>query len=583
MGEVSKPFPPGFRTRLAGPAALTALLLGSAMPALAQPADRVFVNGKIWTGDDSRPRAEALAIRGDTIVGVGSSKEIRALAGPDSAVVDLKGRLVVPGFQDSHLHFPGSSVNSVRLEGLETLQAVQESLFGFAASHPNLPWITGGGWGYAAFPNQTVDRKYIDSAISDRPVYVSERDGHMGLANSKALEVAGITRETPDPPNGHIVRDSNGEPTGELKEAAQRLIRSHIPARTREEVYESLITHMDEAAAQGLTSVQNASWDPAEQPVYLRALAANALKLRFRFAPMILPTEGGAPKDHDLKTPLTESDLAAYRELRETFRGPLIKFGSIKGVLDGTVDAKTAAMFEPYVGGGTGLPFWEQDDLNRTVALYDKEGFQVLLHAIGDKAINMALNAFEYAAQSNGTSGRRHRVEHAEVPRLSDLPRFKQLGVIASTQALFASPDATVLENFAVLLGPERAAHADSFRLYDDAGAVQAFGSDWGVFDFSPLKGIYAAVTRMTPQGTPKGGWYPEGRISVEAALRHYTRDGAYATFDEDIRGSLAPGKLADFVVLSRDILTIPASEIPKTRPLLTVMGGRDTYRDRGF
>ncbi len=562
-------------------ALLAVSLIGVWTQATPQHADRIFVNGKIWTGDDAHPKAEALAVSGDKILAVGSTKEIRALAGPDTAVVDLKGRLLVPGFQDSHVHFPGASVNSVRLDGLETLDAFQKQLGEFAKSHPNLAWITGGGWGYSAFPNQTVDKKYIDAVISDRPVYVSERDGHMGLANSKALQIAGITRDTPDPPNGHIMKTAQGEPTGELKEAAQRLIRWHMPSPTEQEVYETLLKHMDEAAADGLTSVQNASWSPADQPVYLRALAAGALKLRFRFAPLILPTEGGAPRDHNLKTPLTAEDLKLYKELRDTFHGPLIKFGSIKGFLDGTVDARTAAMFEPYVGGGTGIPFWEQDDLNKTVALYDKEGFQVLLHAIGDKAINMALNSFEYAAKTNGTTGRRHRVEHGEVPRLSDLPRFKELGVIASTQALFANPDATVLENYAVLLGPERASRADAFKLYDDAGAVQAFGSDWGVFDFAPLKGIYCAVTRTTPEGTPKGGWYPENRITVEAALRHYTRDGAYANFDEEVRGTLTPGKLADLVVLSKDILTVPPTEIVKTKVLLTVMGGRDTYRDQ--
>jgi predicted amidohydrolase YtcJ len=193
----------------------------------------------------------------------------------------------------------------------------------------------------------------------------------------------------------------------------------------------------------------------------------------------------------------------------------------------------------------------------------------------------MALDAFEHAAAANGTSGRRHRIEHAEVPRLSDLPRWKKLGVIASTQALFANPDETVLTNFAVLLGPERASRADSFRIYDDAGIVQAFGSDWGVFPFEPLAGIYCAVTRETPKGTPAGGWYPDGRISVEAALRHYTRDGAYASFDEDVRGTLSAGMLADFVVLSQDILTVPPAEIARTKVLRTVMGGKDTYRAR--
>jgi predicted amidohydrolase YtcJ len=562
---------------------VTGLVCCLGTSAAAQHVDRIFVNGKIWTGDPAHPQAEALAISGDKIVSVATTKEIRGLASLDTAVVDLKGRLVVPGFQDSHVHFPGPSIHTVRLDGVETLAEFQQRLAEFAKANPNLAWITGGGWGYSAFPNQMVHREYIDAVISDRPVYVSERDGHMGLANSKALQLAGITRDTPDPPNGHIMRDANGEPTGELKEAAQFLMYSHVPRRTAEDLYESLLRHMDEAAADGLTSVQNASWSPEDQPVYLRALAAGKLKLRFRLAPMILPNEGGAPKEHNLKKPLTVEDLTYYKELRETFQGPLIKFGSIKGVLDGTVDARTAAMFEPYTGGGTGIPFWEQGDLNKTVALYDREGFQVMLHAIGDKAIHMALDAFEYAAKTNGTSGRRHRVEHAEVPRLADLPRFKELGVIASTQALFASPDATVLENFAVLLGPQRAAHADSFKLYDDAEAVQAFGSDWSVFDFAPLKGIYCAVTRMTPEGTPPGGWYPEGRISVEAALRHYTRDGAYASFEEDGRGTLAPGKLADLVVLSKDILTLPPREILTTKVLLTVMGGKDTYRDKEF
>ena len=551
--------------------------------------DRAFVNGKIWTADGARPRAEAIAISGDKIVAVGSTSEIKSLASPDTAIVDLGGRLVVPGFQDSHLHFPGASVNEVDLHGAETLKEFQSRLAEFAKAHPKLPWITGHGWGYSAFPNQTVDKKYIDAVISDRPVYVTERDGHMGLANSKALQVAGISAATADPPNGHIMKNANGEPTGEFKEAAQSLIDSHIPPRSGEDLYQSLLQHMDEAAAAGLTSVQDAYTDMGAFPVFERAAAAGKLKLRFRFAPGILPEEanggmgGGAPKDHRLKKELTAADLEGYRKLRENFPGPLLKFGAVKGVLDGTVDARTAVMFEPYVGGGTGIPFWEQDDLNKTVALYDKEGFQVLLHAIGDKAINMALNAFEYAAKTNGTSGRRHRVEHAEVPLLSDLARFKSLGVIASTQAMFANPDATVLENFAVLLGPERASHADSFKIYDDAGVVQAFGSDWGVFSFEPLPAIYCVVTRMTPEGTPAGGWYPAGRISVEAALRHFTRDGAYATFDEEARGTLSTGKLADLVVLSKDILTNPPADILKTKVLLTVMGGRDTYRSADF
>jgi len=455
-----------------------------------QNAERVFVNGKIWTGDKKKPQAEALAIRGDRIVAVGTPEEVTKAVEADAAVMDLHGRLVVPGFQDSHAHWPGSSVNDVDLHGVETLREFQSRLAEFARAHPKLPWITGHGWGYSAFPNQTVDKKYIDAVIADRPVYVTERDGHMGLANTKALQIAGVTKATADPPNGHIMKDAS-EPTGEFKEAAQELVMSKIPERTMEDRYQSLLAHMDEAAAAGLTSVQDAWTSLDTFPVFTRAAEEAKLKLRFRFAPPILPEEGLAPKDHTLKKDLTEVNLVQYRELRSKFQGPLLKFGAVKGMLDGTVDARTAVMFEPYAGGGKGMPFWEQDDLNRTVAIYDKEGFQVMLHAIGDKAIHMALDSFEYAAKTNGTTGRRHRVEHAEVPLLADLPRFKQLGVIASTQAMFASPDATVLENFAVLLGPERAAHADSFKFYDDAGAVQAFGSDWGVFPFEPLPGRY--------------------------------------------------------------------------------------------
>ena len=230
--------------------------------------------------------------------------------------------------------------------------------------------------------------------------------------------------------------------------------------------------------------------------------------------------------------------LAKYKELRDRLSGPLIQLVSVKGILDGTIDAKTAAMFEPYVGGGTGLPFSNQDEINETVALYDKAGFQVLIHAIGDKAINMSLNAFEYAQKMNGTSGRRHRVEHAEMPKLSDVQRFKDLGVIASTQPMFANPDATVLENFAVLLGPERAQYADSFSIYDDAGVVQVFGSDYPVMTYDVLRGIEVAVTRMTESGNPPGGWYPKGCISVEAALRHYTVDAALWDFSGRYSGN---------------------------------------------
>ena len=259
-----------------------------------QNAEWVFVSGKVWTGDEKKPQAEALAIRGDRIVAVGTPEEVTKAVGVDAAVVDLHGRLVVPGFQDSHAHWPGSSVNDVDLHGAETLREFQSRLAEFARAHPKLPWITWHGWGYSAFPNQTVDKKYIDAVIADRPVYVTERDGHMGLANTKALQIAGVTKATADPPNGHIMKDAS-EPTGEFKEAAQELVMSKIPERTMGDRYQSLLAHMDEAAAAGLTSVQDAWTSLDTFPVFFtRAAEEGKLKLRFRFAPPILPGEGGA-------------------------------------------------------------------------------------------------------------------------------------------------------------------------------------------------------------------------------------------------------------------------------------------------
>jgi predicted amidohydrolase YtcJ len=526
----------------------------------------VFVNGLVWTGDAARPRVEALAIAGDRISAVGSSEEIRRLAGPATSVVDLKGRFLAPGFNDAHLHF--LVVEQAELDGAETLPEVQHRLAGWARSHPASPWVTGRGWVFTAFPGHAPDRRHLDAVVADRPVLLRDRDGHCVLANTKALEMAGVTRDTPDPPNGIVVRDAAGAPTGLLKEAAAGLVSRHVPPPSSEDLYRALKRRLDQAASYGLTSVQNAS--ALELPVFERVMAEGALTVRFYSA---LPLRKDPPSE----------ELAAYKALRDKYRGPLFKLGAVKGFVDGVVDAKTAAMFEPFVGGGSGIRNWTSEELDRTVALYDREGFQIMLHAIGDRAIAQALDAYERAAKLNGTSGRRHRVEHIEVPRRADLPRFKALGVIASTQAIFAEPDQATLENYAVLLGPERSSRANAFRLFDDAGAVQAFGSDSPVFSMEVLRGIFAAVSRQTRKGTPPGGWYPENRISAEAALRHFTADAAYASFDEDAKGTLVPGKLADLVVLSEDIAEGPPGRILETRVLLTVMGGRDTFRSPEF
>jgi hypothetical protein len=297
-----------------------------------------------------------------------------------------------------------------------------------------------------------------------------------------------------------------------------------------------------------------------------RAAAADTLRIRWRQALPFSPTA-------------TAADLRRYRALSDSARSTWLQFGIAKGMLDGTVDAQTAAMLEPYVNSdATGLPFWPAATVTSTVTRYDRAGIQVELHAIGDRAIRLALDAYAAAATRNRTQGRRHRVEHIEVPNPRDVPRFAQLGVIASTQAIFATPDLTTLTNYAPLLGPVRAARSNNFKQFDDAGAVQAFGSDYPVFPMDVLLGIYTAVTRMTPQGTPAGGWYPAGRISVEAALRHYTHDAAYAAFREHEVGTLRAGMLADFVVLSEDILSVPPARLLETRVLRTIVGGREAF-----
>ncbi|HEY6547033.1 MAG TPA: amidohydrolase [Vicinamibacteria bacterium] len=564
--------------RRAVPAALALGLLLTALgltrsPAplhAAEKADRIFINGRVWTGEPGKPLAEALAVRAQSILAVGKTSEIQGFKEKKTDVVDLKGRLVTPGFGDGHLHLMMGSLALTELDvrGATSVEELQKRLGEYARKNPAREWIVGSGWAYGDFPGGPA-RGMLDAVVSDRPVYLVDRDHHSALVNGVALAKAGITKATKDPEHGLIVRDAAGEATGLLKEAASQLVSKHIPEVEAEDRYRALKKGLDPLASYGLTSVQDAGLDEADLPVLDRLQQEGGLKLRVSAA---LRMQKVAPPE----------DLARYRSLRDRFKGPRLRVASVKGMVDGVVDAKTAYMLEPYVGGGTGLPNWTPEELNKAVAIYDAEGFQVLLHACGDRAVRMALDAFEKVGRRPSATPRRHRVEHAEVVSAADRPRFKALGVVASTQAIFANPDKTTLENYAVLLGPERAAMANAFKLFDDAGAVQAFGSDWPVFSAEVLPAIFTAVTRTTPEGTPAGGWYPENRVPVEAALRHFTRDNAYATFDEQARGTLATGKLADLVVLSDDVLSVPAKSL-RARVVLTVLGGQDTYRAREF
>lgn len=530
------------------------------------PPDAILHNGLVWTGDSLRPKATAIAIRGERIVAVGEDAEILALAGDSTRVEDLAGRRVIPGLHDAHWHFP--TRRTADLVGAKNAAEIVERLRAFAAEMPADAWITGRGWTPDMFPNNTAHRQYLDAAFRDRPVLITDRDGHQALANATALRLAAVSAETRDPADGVIVREHDGAPTGLVQESAMGLVRRLLPAPSELEVYGALQEQMRRAASLGLTAVQMAGATSAtEDAAFAQAIAADSMRLRFRIA---VPFTEAA----------TDSVLANYAARAQRETGPYLRFGIAKGMLDGTVDAGTAAMLEPYAGGGgSGLPMWELEPLVRTMARYDRAGLQVELHAIGDRAIRLALDAFDSVAVRNGARDRRGRIEHLEVPDPKDIPRFKQLGVIASTQAIFATPDATALQNYVPLLGPVRERRAMPFKALDDAGAIQAFGSDYPVFPMDPLLGIYTAVTRQLPDGTPRGGWVPEQRISVERALRHYTWGAAYAAYREHELGVLAPGYFADLVVLSEDILAGDAQALLRAQPVLTMLGGRAVHR----
>jgi len=559
------------RLMVATLAAAAALAAGVQARAKAPPADRVFLNGRVYTGDPARPFAEALAVRGRDLLAVGSSAELKTLAGKGTDVVDLRGRLVVPGLVDAHLHLLGGglSLDELRLDDAFAFAEVAKRVRSWAQANADRHWVTGEGWTYVAFPDGLPSKVQLDAIVADRPAWLVSYDGHTGWANSAALRIAGVTRASADPSGGTIVRDAKGEPTGALKESAMDLVGRLVPKLLPHEKERALKRAIAQAAAWGLTGVHQAGIDDEELELVARALEASP-RLRVFAA---LPIE---------REPTAEA-LARQDALRRRFARGRLRVGAIKGHVDGVVEAETAAMFEPYPGGGTGLTKWTQAELDRAVAAYDAAGWQVMLHAIGDRGIDMALTAFEHAARANGTLGRRHRVEHLEVPRLADLPRFKAGGVVASTQATFPYPNQNHLGVYLSILGAERAHRALAFKSIDDAGAVQAFGSDWPVFPADPIRAIACVVTRTTIEGTPKGGWEPAQRLSVEAALRHYTRDAAFAEHAEQERGTLARGLAADFVVLSQDLFAVPPERIQDTKVLLTVLAGQDTYRAPGF
>jgi predicted amidohydrolase YtcJ len=556
---------------------IAGLLVGAQRDDTDGPVDVIVHNAKVYTAGARGTMAEAVAIRGNQVLRVGSEREVARLRRPQTTMIDANGGTVLPGFNDAHLHFitGGLSLARIDLAGAETLDDIQSRIRTWATEHSDAPWVLGRGWYYQPFPGGLPTRQQLDAIVSDRPAQIISYDGHTSWVNTRALRLAGITKRTPNPPQGVIVKDPRtGEPTGVLKEAAMALVSSHVPTATPADRASALRAAIVEAQRNGITSVQNASGNAADFEIYADARRDGDLGVRVYSA---LSTAGALSE-----TAIAELDAVAKRYPDD----PLFKAGAIKIMLDGVIEAHTGAMLAPYADDDTttGSPTIEPDDFNRMVRLLDAAGWQVMTHAVGDRAVNMALTAYEHAVRSNPLPerGRRHRIEHLETVDATDLPRFGALGVIASMQPHLGAPSASQMDVWFKNIGPERASRGWPYNSISAGAGRLAFGSDWPGVPLNPLLGLHTAVTRTTPEGLPEGGWYPGEKLSLKAAIDAYTSGAAWASFDEQRKGSLAAGMLADLVVLSEDIFEAPASRLASTRIAVTIFDGRIVYRRNG-
>ena len=526
-----------------------------------QVATIAIVNGVVWTGDPAKPWAQAVALNGDRISAVGSTPEIQSLVSQNTRVIDARGDMVVPGFIDSHVHFLAGGLNlaSVQLRGAKTPAEFIARIKAFAATVPSGTWITGGDWDHQNWGGELPQASWIDSVTPNNPVWINRLDGHMALANSAAMRAANVPPSGGDVAGGTITRDASGRPSGVFKDNAQSLVDAAVPDPGPAMMDRALDAAMTYASERGVTSVDHmGTW--ADLAVFERAHRAGTLRTRI----------------------YASVPLSTWARLRDTVtargRGDAwLRIGGLKGFVDGSLGSHTAAMMQPFADApsDTGLLVNTPEDLYAWTSGADKSNLHVIVHAIGDRAINLQLNIFERVARENGPRDRRFRIEHAQHIAPADVPRFGQLGVIPSMQPYHAIDDGRWAEK---VIGPERAKTTYAFRSLEDTHARLAFGSDWPVAPATPLEGIYAAVTRRTLDDKHPNGWVPEQRISVEDALRAYTIGGAYATFDENNKGSLAPGKLADVVIIDRDLTKIPPPTIRDARIEYTIVGGRIVY-----
>ena len=561
--------------------ALTLLLLCANHRLSAQIAPTLLLtNAKIWTENPRQPEAEAVAIAGNLIIAVGTTAELLKLRGPHTAVADLDGRRVLPGFNDAHVHFysGGHSLSGPQLRFTRSPEEFVQTLGQFALYAPSGQWITGGNWDHENWsPPRLPTHQLIDSVTPNNPVFINRLDGHMSLANAIALHLAGINKQTKDIPGGEIVRDAKGNPTGILKDAAQTLVEKVIPPPSQEQILDALNAAQRYANSVGVTSIQDMSANADVLRAYQTMLRDGDLHVRV--------------SGHQ---PLVSWERLAAVGILSGFGNPYLHIGGVKGFADGSLGSATALLFRPYLDNPntSGIPSAElanPEQMWHNIEGADAAGLQIAIHAIGDRANNTILNFYDRLEHKHAQRDRRLRIEHAQHLTSSDIRRFARLHVIASMQPYQCIDDGRWAEH---RIGPERAKTSYAFRSLLDAGATLAFGSDWDVAPMSPLLGIYAAVTRRTLDryGSPSrlaaispggldnahpNGWIPEQKITVAEAVHAYTMGSAYASFDEKIKGSIEPGKLADLVVLTADIFSIDPVKIADTKVYATIFDGR--------
>jgi hypothetical protein len=528
------------------------------------PMDLAVINGVIYTGDPAKPRVEAIASRGEVIVSVGTTNEIQKLIGSKTVVIDLHGGFAMPGFNDAHLHLGGAAQAklNVDLEGTKSIEEFQQRVRARVATSKPGEWITGRGWDHTLWtPARFPTRQDLDAVSKDHPMFFTHISGHVSVANSKALDLAGITADTPNPAGGEIEHDAQGQPDGMLKEGpAAGLVGRVIPPVSTAQRLRGIELALAEIARNGVTSIQdNSSWDDF--------LAYRSLK------------EGGKLTARVTEWLPFDAPLARLEQMRRDggTTDPWLKTGALKGFMDGALGTGTAALLAPYADApkSSGILESHPGDLNQMAIERDKAGFQIAFHAIGDRGNRVALDAFAAVVAANGGRDRRDRIEHAQIVAPDDFARFASLQVIASMQPSHQTTDMRWAEK---RLGAERIRGAYAWRTMLNDGVKLAFGTDWPVEIINPMRGVHACVTRQLPDGTPAGGWQPQEKISMDECIAAYTTGAAYAEFEEGKKGQLVPGQYADFIVLSADVTKIPPREILHTKVLKTVVGGRVVY-----